>query len=262
MLLILLIIISSGFYRLNLLILLTHSFLSEMKIHVIHHVAYEGLGFISNWIKENSLTLSQTFTFNKPEFPSSDNYDGLIVMGGPMSVNDESQFSWLQDEKALIRDAIAKEKKILGICLGSQLIAECLGGKVYRNIAPEVGWFPVKKTFLFHSWFAAFDEREEETVFHWHYETFDIPEGAVKLFRSDGCHNQAFQYDNHVLALQFHLEVARENLLDMIKNSADDLRPSQFVQHTEKMIKCASQHEEKNREILFDLLSCFFLEED
>jgi GMP synthase-like glutamine amidotransferase len=233
-----------------------------MKIHAIHHVAYEGLGFIGEWIKENGLSLSQTHTYSSAEFPSIGDFDGLIIMGGPMSVHQEEQHIWLKEEKTLIKRSIESGKKVFGVCLGAQLIAECLGSKVYRNLTPEKGWFPIRKTFLFHSWFAEFDDREEATVLHWHTDTFDIPEGAVRLFKSDACENQAFQYEDNVLGLQFHLEMDHDHLKSLIDHSGDGLSPMQFVQHPDKMLECAAKHQEKSREILFDLLSCLFLEED
>lgn len=232
-----------------------------MKIHAIHHASYEGLGFIQDWIDENKLGLDQTFVYQSPEYPEMKDVEGLIIMGGPMSVSEEDRYPWLRQEKELIREAIRQDKKVLGICLGAQLVAECLGARVYRNATPEIGWYPVRKVFLFHSWFADFDEKEEETVFHWHHDTFDIPEGAVRLFHSPACENQAFQYSDNILALQFHLEMTPDDIQAIIHNATGSLEPKQFVQHPEKMLKCAEKNQGKAREILFDLLNCFFLED-
>jgi GMP synthase-like glutamine amidotransferase len=177
-----------------------------------------------------------------------------------MSVSDEMEYPWLKDEKQLISSAIEAQKKVLGICLGSQLVAECLGSRVYKNANPEIGWFPVKKTFLFHSWFTVFDDKAEEVMFHWHHDTFDIPEGAVKLFKSDGCENQAFQYDDHVLALQFHPEMNLQTMLELLNHHGNSLVPKRYVQNAEKIIKSSSLHLDKTREMLYDLLICFFLD--
>jgi GMP synthase-like glutamine amidotransferase len=231
-----------------------------MKIHAIHHVSYEGLGLIDEWITENNIEISHSRMYDSPSLPPLDQFDGLIIMGGPMSVGDEQEFPWLNDEKALISSAIEEQKKVLGICLGSQLVAECLGSKVYKNHTPEIGWFPVKKTFLFHSWFTIFDDKEEEVMFHWHNDTFDIPEGAIRLFKSDACENQAFQYDDHVLALQFHPEMNLDIVESLLKHYGNGLAPKRYVQNAEKILKSVNLHHEKNKEMLFDLLSCFFLE--
>lgn len=230
-----------------------------MKIHAVHHVPYEGLGYIEDWATENLIALTHTRMYESIALPDVEEFDGLIIMGGPMGAGDESEYPWLAAEKALIRRAIDSGKKVLGICLGSQLIAECLGSKVYRNTHPEIGWFPVRKTFLFHSWFTAFDDKEEETVFHWHNDTFDLPDGAIRLFKSEACENQAFQYEDHVLAIQFHPEMNLPLLETIIAESGHSLTPRRFVQNAEKMQKISSLHEEKTREMVFDLMSCFFL---
>lgn len=232
-----------------------------MNIHAIYHVAYEGLGFIGDWIQESNLRLSQTFAYQDPQYPDPDGFDGLIILGGGMSVGDEQDYPWLKTEKEFILEAIDRGKKVLGICLGAQLIANSLGAKIYKSNTPEIGWFPVRKSFLFHSWFTAFDDKEAETVFQWHSDTFDLPKGAVRLFRSTACENQAFQIDDHVLALQFHLEMNRENIQELIKHSGDDLMPKQFVQNAEKILKLCETYSESGKEMLNDLLSCFFLEE-
>lgn len=233
-----------------------------MKIHAIHHVDYEGLGFISDWISDNQLTLTETHAYLEPSFPDPGSFDGLIIMGGPMSVHDVAAYPWLLKEKELIRLAVEDNKKVLGICLGAQLIADCLGARVYRHYTPEIGWFPIKKTFLFHSWFTAFDDQEEATVLHWHNDTFELPAESMRLFKSNGTENQAFQVDDNVLGLQFHLEMTRQNLEEIISRNKHNLTPRQWVQNAEKILKCHDMHHEQNREMLYDLLSCFFLSEE
>jgi len=231
-----------------------------MKIHAIHHVPYEGLGFIADWISDNNIELSQSLMYDSPTLPVTDQFDGLIIMGGPMSVGDVKEYPWLLMEKQLIADAIDEGKKVLGICLGSQLVAESLGSRVFKNPTPEIGWFPIKKTFLFHSWFTLFDDKAEETFFHWHNDTFEIPEGAVRLFRSGGCENQGFQFEDHVLALQFHPEMNLPIIEGLLQASGNSLVPRQYVQNAEKIVKNTTLHQEKSREMLFDMLSCFFLD--
>jgi len=121
----------------------------------------------------------------------------LVFMGGPMSVHDESQYQWLPEEKVFLREALSLEDgpKILGICLGAQLLAEALGADVFSGRYKEIGWFPVEFTpaALAHPLFEGFPELLN--VFHWHGETFSLPEEAVHLARSEACENQAFLYE-------------------------------------------------------------------
>jgi GMP synthase-like glutamine amidotransferase len=163
-------------------------------------------------------------------------------------------------EKEFILDAIDEGKKVLGICLGSQLLANCLGAKVYRNPEPEIGWFPVKKKFFMHSWFPVFDENEKVQFFHWHGDTFDIPEGGVPLFESEGCRNQAFAIEDQVLALQFHPEIAEEDIMAFIENARGDLRPARFIQSEVRMLSNCKLYGEASKTFLYDLLYDFFTE--
>jgi GMP synthase-like glutamine amidotransferase len=174
-------------------------------------------------------------------------------MGGPMSVNDEKKYPWLAAEKKLIRQAIAEDKTVIGICLGAQLIAESLGAKVYQNDQKEIGWFPIKLTSeaIQHKLF--FNLQNPITVFHWHGDTFDIPGNAIHLATSKACKNQGFLYQNKILGLQFHLETTKESLHQMIINGRDELVNGQYIQ-TEKEIENTPEFFEENRKFLFSLL--------
>lgn len=127
----------------------------------------------------------------------------IIVMGGPMSVNDK--LSWITREIAYLQQAIAANKMVIGICLGAQLIASALGSSVRRNAEREIGWFPITATENTHHW-ASTALPPKFTPLHWHGDTFDLPERANLLFRSQACENQAFHVGENVVGLQFHLE--------------------------------------------------------
>ena len=146
-----------------------------MRVHYLKHVPFEGLGAILPWLKERECQVSLTQLYHDEPLPSINDIDWLIVLGGPMSVHDESKYSWLKAEKYFIGQAIETGKAILGVCLGSQLIADVLGSKVYKNPEPEIGWFPIKlsEKAARHDLGKLLPPQAE--VFHWHGETFDLP---------------------------------------------------------------------------------------
>jgi GMP synthase-like glutamine amidotransferase len=197
-----------------------------MNIHWIQHVPFEGLGCIAPWLIERGYALTCTRLWADDSFPEIGSVNGLIVMGGPMGVYDEDQFSWLAAEKAFIREAIDQQKPVLGICLGAQLIAEGLGSGVWKNRQKEIGFFPLRGDGVI---FPA-----EFSAFHWHGDTFGIPDGAVRLASSAATENQAFIYKNNVLGLQFHLETTQESLQSLYSHCSGEITDAPFIQTLEK----------------------------
>lgn len=187
------------------------------------------------WARERGHSIGITEHFNGGQLPSLEEFDFLVVMGGPMSANDDARFAWLAGEKRLIADALRERKIVLGVCLGAQLLARVMGARVYRNREKEIGWFRVHLTpeAAASKLFCGLPQRM--TVLHWHGETFDLPPGAVHLAESDLCRNQAFEIDGRVLGLQFHLEVLAEGLEKLIENSAADLTPGPAVQSADEI---------------------------
>jgi GMP synthase-like glutamine amidotransferase len=206
-----------------------------MNIHYLQHVPFEGLGSIESQLKAGHHQLSSTHLYKNPLLPAIEEIDWLIVMGGPMGVHDETEYPWLKPEKNFIRQAIDANKKILGICLGAQLIADVLGTKVYQNRYREIGWFNIDRSAEGNSTILSTALPEQTEVFHWHGDTFDIPAGAKLLASSEACKNQGFILDNRVVGLQFHLETTSASARALIKNAADELDDSRYVQ-TEKEI--------------------------
>ena len=154
-----------------------------------------------------------------------------------MSAHDESKYSWLKAEKDLIGQAIATGKPILGVCLGSQLIADVLGSKVYKNSEPEIGWFPIELSEKAKSHELGRFIPPQVEVFHWHGETFDLPQGALHLASSQACENQAFVYGDRVLGLQFHLETTQETLEALVHGCANELTADRpFIQSPGQML--------------------------
>ena len=205
-----------------------------MRAHYLQHVPFEGLGSIEPWLTAEGYKITQTRFFDSAALPDLQGIDLLIVMGGPMSVNDEEKFPWLVEEKKFIRDAIESGTPVLGICLGAQLIASAMGAAVYGNPHKEIGWFPVRGVASPDADVFSFPPSMD--VFHWHGETFDLSPGAIHLARSEGCENQAFQLGSSVIGLQFHLETTVESAQAIVHHCRDELIPSQYVQTSEEIL--------------------------
>lgn len=208
-----------------------------MRVHYLQHVEFEGLGRLASRFARDGWLVSCTRLFAGEPLPEPERVDLLVVMGGPMSVNDEEAYPWLIKEKSFIKDVIAQNRPVLGICLGAQLIASALGGRVYPNAEKEIGWFPVCRVEPLQLDTFRFPETIE--VFHWHGETFDLPEGCVHLARSGCCRHQAFQYGRSVIGLQFHLETTPESAQSLVEHCRDELVEGGYVQ-TEQEILAAN----------------------
>lgn len=212
-----------------------------MVVQVFQHVPFEGPAGLTGWFQKTGAELRQVRLFaGELPFPPEET-DWLVVMGGPMSANDEESHSWMAGEKRFIAEAVAAGKTVLGICLGAQLIASALGARVYPNPEREIGWFPVSPVRDSASTPFAGIFAEPFEAFHWHGETFDLPPGAVHLARSEACENQAFVAGDRVLGLQFHLETTPESAGTLVRHCQGDLRPGRYVQDAETILGTPAQ---------------------
>lgn len=191
---------------------------------------FEGLGCIGDWIQEHGHTVTATRWYETPVLPDLQDIDWLIIMGGPMGVYETEQHPWLRIEKQFIADAIQQQKKVLGVCLGAQLIAAALGARVYPNPEKEIGWFPVQFISPGSDTFPATVFPPELNVFHWHGDTFDLPSTATRFAATAACAHQAFIYKGKVVGLQFHLEVRPQDAADMAAAGAQELKPAPYIQ--------------------------------
>ena len=205
-----------------------------MRAYVLQHVPFEELGNIRHWLEQQQAEIHYCRLYADDPFPSVSDIDLLIVLGGPMSVNDESHYPWLKAEKAFLTEVIAADKPVVGICLGAQLIACTQGGRVYSNYTKEIGWFDI------HALPVAGDVLAlpaTMNVFHWHGETFTLPPGAHHLARSAACNHQAFQLAGKaVIGLQFHLETTPESLRGMVQHCGEELQVSDTIQSAESLL--------------------------
>ena len=179
------------------------------KILVFQHVPYEILGTFDPLIREHAVRIRYVNFARGKSHRKIDvrSYHALIVLGGPMGVYESAEYPHLLEEVSLIKEALREGLSIFGICLGSQLLAHALGAAVYPHTQREIGWYKIRPTEEAETdpLFSHF--KGSEMLFQWHQDTFDLPEGAIRLATGEGCLNQAFRYGDRAYGLQFHLEV-------------------------------------------------------
>ncbi len=230
-----------------------------MRIHCFQHLSFENPGTIKEWAKQHLHSLSYTF-FYEEEFalPPINEIDALLVMGGNMNAEEDQKFPWLVKEKAYIRQAIASGIRVVGICLGAQLIASALGSKVYSGSGKEIGFFPIQFTqqALKHPLFSHFNN--PYTVFHWHGDTFDLPDNAQSIAFSAICQHQGYIINNRVLGLQFHFEMTETILENMLLHDGHELEEAgNYIQKAEE-IRRSRFYLQQNKKDIFILLNNFF----
>ena len=175
---------------------------------VFRHVEHEHIGTLAQVLAEVGIAYRYVDVFRGEAVPENlRGALGLIIMGGPMGVYEADRYPFLSDEQRVIRQAAEAGFPVLGICLGAQLIAAALGARVYPGPQREIGWYPVEVTTPAADFAAGLPSKF--MAFHWHGDTFDLPPGATRLFRSDLYENQGFRWGRNVLAIQFHLEITR-----------------------------------------------------
>lgn len=223
-----------------------------MKILIVQHVEYEGPGIITEWLNEN-LHEFKVFHPTKDEaFPNVDVFDGIIILGGPMGTNDVEEYSWLKKEKIFLAEALRAKKSILGICLGSQLIAEALGAPIFKNKQPELGWFETKLHTNDFRKFLGIQVPESITPFHWHNDAFTLPKESVLLATSTITSVQAFLYGKKVLGLLFHLEADEQFVGEILEKDATCIDYKTEILNSETSAKAMNL--KQNKRILFEIL--------
>lgn len=204
------------------------------SVAIVRHAAHEGPGYFAEFLDRRRIPHHLVrIDANDPVPQSLDGISGLVLMGGPMSVNDD--LPWIPKVVRLIQQAIKDDVPVLGHCLGGQLMAKALGGTVTRNPVREIGWLPVERVDgpVAQRWLADLPPRFD--VYHWHGETFSVPNGATRILASRDCPNQAYALGKH-LGMQCHIEMTPALIESWAATGADELKPSSTVQTREQML--------------------------
>jgi GMP synthase (glutamine-hydrolysing) len=199
----------------------------KKKALIIKHVEAEGPGLIEHCLKQAKIPSQIVNLETDDGLPKINDLSHIVILGGPMNVYEEDRYPFLKGEDLFIKEAIQRGKKILGICLGAQLVAKALGAKVHKSPIKEIGWFDVSLT----------DEGSKDPlfslfprtfpVFQWHEDTFEIPRAGKLIATSGLVPHQSFRYGENVYGLQFHLEVTEEMIQEWMRSYEEELRGSE-----------------------------------
>lgn len=224
---------------------------------VLMHVPFEGPAAIKHWLTQHNIDCKEKHAPHIEAWQTLELPDWLVVMGGPMSVNDTAQHPWISQEIAFIRRAIDAGTRVVGVCLGAQLIAKSLGASVVRNAHAEIGWFEIRATDTGRQYPLGALFTDNPCVLHWHGDTFELPYGAQLLASSDACRNQIFTYGTNVLGLQCHLEMGRPQVERLARECADELAAGGHYVQPATTILAATQPFDTAQRLLDQLLSGF-----
>jgi GMP synthase (glutamine-hydrolysing) len=191
-----------------------------LSVLVFQHDPYDGPGYLGEAFLRRGARLTTIRLDDGETAPDIAPYDMLLVMGGTMNVYQEDKYPWLVKETQAIRQAVQEDQAVLGVCLGGQLLAKALGAQVHLGSATEIGLIPITLTVAGES-DPLFKGLSQVEAVEWHDDTFDIPNGAVALARSDTCVHQAFRFGPRAYGLQFHPEVSPVMLAQWIKSAAE-----------------------------------------
>lgn len=216
-----------------------------MIINVLQHTPNEGPGSIQEWAHLHHYDFFVYHPYQFQILPTVAQTDLLVILGGPMSPNDE--YPWIFQERKLIKILMQKKVPILGICFGAQQIVKTLGYSVHKAPAKEVGWSPVNlQSTKIHG------VPDHLTVLHWHEEMFELPKTADLLFSNDNLTNQGFLIDHQAVGLQFHLEPLADNVKEIVVNDAQYLSGSVFQQSAAEILQTPVPH--SNKAAMFHIL--------
>ncbi|WP_426060042.1 type 1 glutamine amidotransferase [Hymenobacter sp. B1770] len=227
-----------------------------MRFHCLQHMPDEGPGHIADWLAAHAHSLTFTRLFEpSPVFPELGEFDGLLILGGAMSVHDEEGCTWLVPEKAFINEVLRAGKITLAICLGAQLVALALGAEVRPNHEPEIGFWTVRFSgkSLEHPLLRGWPEKA--AVLDWHRDTFTVPPGAMRVGMSAGCATQGFVWGDGIIGLQFHPEFTVEMVEKLMHFENHETAEEQEFVQTAEQIRSKVKSVWKGRKLLESLLA-------
>jgi GMP synthase-like glutamine amidotransferase len=226
-----------------------------MKALILQHASSEGPGLVEPELAARGWNLDRCHLWENAALPKPNDYSLIVILGGAMNIYQHRDFPWLIPEKAWLETAIEAGCHCLGICLGAQLLADVLGGKVMQNPAYEVGWWPVDFTAAAQKRFPGLPP--QTTFMHWHGDTFSLPPDATPLASTPACLNQGFLWQQHVLAWQFHPEVDHALATSFADDSGGPWPEGPYVQQPAALISGAPLHLPESTRILRLLLDQF-----
>lgn len=204
-----------------------------MRVLLLKHFDFDDESAVTGWAEERGHDCTIIDPSIGGILSDMEPFDFLVVLGGPMSVYEEERYPWLAEEKKFILGAVRGGKAVLGICLGGQLLAEVLGGKVYRHEHKEIGFHSIRRTGQPHPLFEGMPDRFHS--YQWHGDAFDLPPGADRLAYSEACRNQAFAYGPNVLGTQFHLESTPTCIETMLNRWSGELQAAPYIQNADRI---------------------------
>ncbi len=225
-----------------------------MKIVCVTHADFETPGVVASWALAKKYPFQIVKPYRGEKLPQADSFDFLIVMGGPQSPLNMKDAPYLIEEISLIKEALNQNKRVLGFCLGAQLIGEALGAKTEKSPEKEVGVYPITLTK------EGIDDpllqglSQQFPVIHWHNDMPGLLSDSALLAFSAGCPRQIVRYKPLVYGFQCHLEITKEGIQTMIKAVPEDLKPSTFTQNKDELM--AQDYDTINK-MMFNLLDRF-----
>lgn len=226
-----------------------------MNILFVTHASFEKPGSIESWAMRNNHKTHEVKPYAGESLPAIDNYDMLVVMGGPQSPIEIDKSPYLKDEIELVKQALKKKKRIVGVCLGAQLISEALGAKTERSPNKEIGMYPVEllnsanSDPVFNDFPASFD------VMHWHSDMPGLTDGVELLAKSEGCPRQIFRFGDRVYGFQCHFELTKELVEGMVKHCGGDLKTGKYVMTPEQLMSLDYSNINAKMDKVLDYLS-------